>query len=86
MFLKGNFCVISIHTFLAEGDIESGIYSIAPTVISIHTFLAEGDLYAMSFAYIEYISIHTFLAEGDLDNEFMDLEDDNFNPHLPRGR
>ena len=34
--------VISIHTFLAEGDF-SFVYSDAAVEISIHTFLAEGD-------------------------------------------
>ena len=35
--------VISIHTFLAEGDIKIKEWAIG-TDISIHTFLAEGDL------------------------------------------
>ena len=35
--------MISIHTFLAEGDsIQQSIIEVAQ--ISIHTFLAEGDL------------------------------------------
>ena len=34
--------VISIHTFLAEGDIKIKEWAIG-TDISIHTFLAEGD-------------------------------------------
>ena len=34
---------ISIHTFLAEGDIKIKEWAIG-TDISIHTFLAEGDL------------------------------------------
>ena len=56
---------ISIHTFLAEGDVlHSRI--ICNAVISIHTFLAEGDYRKGKFFVMMYISIHTFLAEGDV--------------------
>ena len=64
MLLTATKIVISIHTFLAEGDdIES--WDNQGWIISIHTFLAEGD---MEFALMDVsvgISIHTFLAEGD---------------------
>ena len=35
--------VISIHTFLAEGDGDFMVPDIGLPEISIHTFLAEGD-------------------------------------------
>ena len=55
---------ISIHTFLAEGDVQYGFRLMLQT-ISIHTFLAEGDNVLKSLSRIFLISIHTFLAEGD---------------------
>ena len=39
---------ISIHTFLAEGDLIVPVTNIAMD-ISIHTFLAEGDAMFKSF-------------------------------------
>ena len=64
---KGIELIISIHTFLAEGDFQASINSNNPK-ISIHTFLAEGDFeYIMPWRYGK-ISIHTFLAEGDCKN------------------
>ena len=33
---------ISIHTFLAEGDLRTPVFALY-NLISIHTFLAEGD-------------------------------------------
>ena len=40
--IDGSIMSISIHTFLAEGDLNPDIYN--PNLyISIHTFLAEGD-------------------------------------------
>ena len=58
--------VISIHTFLAEGDPRSHPRPSPSLCISIHTFLAEGDgaLDFMDEFHVP-ISIHTFLAEGD---------------------
>ena len=76
---------ISIHTFLAEGDlfISDDIFEFD---ISIHTFLAEGDDNIPHILKDMRISIHTFLAEGDfLGDLYMQLDMD-FNPHLPRGR
>ena len=35
--------MISIHTFLAEGDADWEGWTDEPDKISIHTFLAEGD-------------------------------------------
>ena len=62
---------ISIHTFLAEGDLVVvvlfGIWR-----ISIHTFLAEGDCTGSVTSGCSPISIHTFLAEGDGALDFMD--------------
>ena len=58
-------CVISIHTFLAEGDSVSIIHHLL-SYISIHTFLAEGDRFSRPTADRADISIHTFLAEGDV--------------------
>ena len=57
--------VISIHTFLAEGDPPQLTVSLLYCGISIHTFLAEGDCLFFSHNKPPYISIHTFLAEGD---------------------
>ena len=62
---EGNIPVISIHTFLAEGDNLSGGLD-TEKGISIHTFLAEGDYNNFESAGEYTISIHTFLAEGDL--------------------
>ena len=57
---------ISIHTFLAEGDLDR-LDAIDEYVISIHTFLAEGDVMAAANRQAPTnISIHTFLAEGDV--------------------
>ena len=58
--------IISIHTFLAEGDNKLSTAA-CTDCISIHTFLAEGDLQRLLYQiFILDISIHTFLAEGDL--------------------
>ena len=59
-----NFVVISIHTFLAEGDGKTDV-SNCKNFISIHTFLAEGDEIVPRMFHHWLISIHTFLAEGD---------------------
>ena len=58
---------ISIHTFLAEGDIFAPFFRSVKN-ISIHTFLAEGDFLNIKgkCLYPCSISIHTFLTEGDL--------------------
>ncbi len=61
-----NSVVISIHTFLAEGDFDNFLLSLHQG-ISIHTFLAEGDVNSGVNTVLEGISIHTFLAEGDPD-------------------
>ena len=37
--------IISIHTFLAEGDGEGDMLKNVTPSISIHTFLAEGDMF-----------------------------------------
>ena len=77
--------VISIHTFLAEGD-QIPAHIIPVRDISIHTFLAEGDGSGYATFTDVTISIHTFLAEGDIaitDTLFIYK---NFNPHLPCGR
>ena len=58
-------CHISIHTFLAEGDITYHEIPVELDSISIHTFLAEGDFLLSCHRCIRLISIHTFLAEGD---------------------
>ena len=55
---------ISIHTFLAEGDVVQFFKDLGG-YISIHTFLAEGDPEMRSELDKIKISIHTFLAEGD---------------------
>ena len=56
---------ISIHTFLAEGDIRQWV-DMRHGIISIHTFLAEGDVRPSIASDSKVISIHTFLAEGDV--------------------
>ncbi|WP_418545930.1 hypothetical protein [Ruminococcus bromii] len=57
--------LISIHTFLAEGDSKKVENLYFTAVISIHTFLAEGDFARGKLVRRFNISIHTFLAEGD---------------------
>ena len=77
---------ISIHTFLAEGDINGRYY------ISIHLnfnpHLPRGRWLSAGLHPAAYrtISIHTFLAEGDLDTWVSAIISVYFNPHLPRGR
>ena len=65
LFLSAHEFHISIHTFLAEGDIRKENETIEKA-ISIHTFLAEGDNCHESNVLNGGISIHTFLAEGDI--------------------
>ena len=46
--------LISIHTFLAEGDVGEGVSS--PIInISIHTFLAEGDDQTLYYTDTQYL-------------------------------
>ena len=57
--------MISIHSLLAEGDIQDDQYSILQA-ISIHSLLAEGDRISTQAAKDAWhISIHSLLAEGD---------------------
>ena len=54
--------VISIHTFLAEGDIKIKEWAIG-TDISIHTFLAEGDCKNIyNYFFIMHIFMHYILS------------------------
>ena len=41
--------IISIHTFLAEGDSVILYFIVQYANISIHTFLAEGDKFQVYF-------------------------------------
>ena len=76
---------ISIHTFLAEGDIPNPINSVQ-TDISIHTFLAEGDgsiLYKIPF--LKYFNPHLPCGRRQISMRLCQKSLD-FNPHLPCGR
>ena len=76
---------LSIHTFLAEGDVSNNsIYVVLS--ISIHTFLVEGDDVQYQITELTKISIHTFLTEGDSCGSRRGSRPRNFNPHLPYGR
>ena len=77
--------LISIHTFLAEGDLTALSHG-GMICISIHTFLAEGDQNAKEDKPKRFISIHTFLAEGDRNSLIVRSHSSHFNPHLPCGR
>ena len=78
--------LISIHTFLAEGDLTALSHG-GMICISIHTFLAEGDQNAKEDKPKRFISIHTFLAEGDRIIPFQThINFKHFNPPLPCGR
>ena len=57
--------MISIHTFLVEGDTITATKQ-KKHIISIHTFLVEGDKFYDGRYSLPGISIHTFLVEGDL--------------------
>ena len=85
LILLHDWDLISIHTFLAEGDAMRE-YTKITDFISIHTFLAEGDPYELDKETLTIISIHTFLAEGDVDWPTKIHQQSNFNPHLPCGR
>ena len=82
---KGIELIISIHTFLAEGDCTGSVTS-GCSPISIHTFLAEGDEPFLAYPVVLIISIHTFLAEGDQMPDSTTRRRVYFNPHLPCGR
>ena len=74
--------IISIHTFLAEGDLRL-VCSSNKFSISIHTFLTEGDVVSVRCAGAMVISIHTFLTEGDAILPSWPDKHIHFNPHLP---
>ena len=57
--------IISIHTFLAEGDRFLQFKNYDTKNFNPHTFLAEGDRREERLCTTAHISIHTFLAEGD---------------------
>ena len=57
---------ISIHIFLAEGDLQGKLFILTFRYISLVTFLTEGDITLSDELVLFYkISIHTFLTEGD---------------------
>ena len=78
--------VISIHMFLAEGDLSElvcesliNIFQSTPSSQKVTTKSAKHRI-------DDLISIHTFLAEGDSDCLIHTPKKYNFNPHLPRRR
>ena len=77
--------IISIHTFLAEGDLnfKCHMYSLQ---ISIHTFLAEGDDVTGIFSKA-VIDFNPHLPCGRWQKLFSSATFVlHFNPHLPCGR
>ena len=54
--------------------------------ISTHTSLAGGDSDVDSWGTYAEISTHTSLAGGDKPDAKQTMPNDDFNPHLPRGR
>ena len=87
LFQKRFTTAISIHTFLAEGDVifhyyPKWIIEFQSTPSSRKVTYGDED----SKKWVE-ISIHTFLAEGDPFKLSNNADNSiNFNPHLPRGR
>ena len=78
--------VISIHTFLAEGDdtTRDRIQMLEPFQSTPSSRKVTGGCI---YGYILlWISIHTFLAEGDRVYSRGYSGKCDFNPHLPRGR
>ena len=78
--------MISIHTFLAEGDWKE---QYIPSVN--YTFQSTPSSQKVTRKKIvvtstQEISIHTFLTEGDYHINGHIYHDLNFNPHLPRRR
>ena len=78
--------LISIHTFLAEGDIKIKEWAIG-TDISIHTFLAEGDDIQL-FGSREADVFQSTPSSRKVTPVLFVLPEvqSYFNPHLPRGR
>ena len=78
--------VISIHTFLAEGDRTHGLcYQLTYQYQSTPT-LRKATNSVPCFIPVTIITIHTFLAEGDANLTAYRMEQLDFNPHLPCGR
>ncbi len=81
-----NYTLISIHTFLAEGDLRScycyyGFFRFQSTPSSQKATTGRKGI----CTYCQ-ISIHTFLAEGDTFRLWIRTISADFNPHLPRRR
>ena len=83
MFLVEKKTEISIHSLLAEGDIDNA-GALKDLNISIHSLLAEGDRMGCSFFIPESISIHSLLAEGDRSPHRIPSFPSYFNPLPPR--
>ena len=63
---KGIELIISIHTFLAEGDIFKRFVILIWSIFQSTPSLRKVTSLKFDFIHGESISIHTFLAEGDM--------------------
>ena len=77
---------ISIHTFLAEGDISLLTPPLKVLYFNPHLPCGRRRTPPDTDSRPVGISIHTFLAEGDKCLRCLDRWHGNFNPHLPCGR
>ena len=78
---------ISIHTFLAEGDGALDFMDEFHVPISIHTFLAEGDSRKCRASWWQRRFQSTPSSRKVTEEHSRDtVRNNNFNPHLPRGR
>ena len=78
--------LISIHTFLAEGDKIISMLRSASIYFNPHLPRGRWRYHTGQNPDAGAISIHTFLAEGDRFALYCNSAVKNFNPHLPRGR
>ena len=78
--------LISIHTFLAEGDDIKIWKSTRTTYFNPHLPCGRWRRSLCNNGVLHSISIHTFLAEGDYKCWWDTVVWRDFNPHLPCGR
>ena len=78
--------IISIHTFLAEGDETNYVAAKKVGLFQSTPSSRKVTMEIISCFENLCISIHTFLAEGDIWQKSSTGRVSDFNPHLPRGR
>ena len=78
--------IISIHTFLTEGDVDYLDRLTVDLLFQSTPSLRKVTMWRWIRIAVKPISIHTFLTEGDQHIGQTDTTPENFNPHLPYGR